>query len=95
MDDKWNSDQVKRGVASAVDTATDLVGKAQTAAAEAGGAIRDAAGSDTVKQVSDAVAKTYKQAAESVSHNTAEQPLLALLIAGAVGFGIAYMIFRR
>jgi hypothetical protein len=27
-----------------------------------------------------------------VSQNTAEQPLLALLIAGAIGYGIAYMI---
>ena len=97
MNDKGNGDQVKRGVAGAVDTASDLAGKAQTAAAEAGGTIRDAA-SDTVKQVSDAAAKTSKQrgkAADYVSRNTAEQPLLALLLAGAVGYAIAYMIHSR
>jgi hypothetical protein len=52
----------------------------------------------TAKQVIDAAAKTYKQgaqAAEYLSHKTAEQPLVALLIAGAIGFSIAYMLFRR
>jgi hypothetical protein len=41
-----------------------------------------------LKLVSDAAAKTYKQgaqAADFVGRNTAEHPLLALLIAGAVG----------
>ena len=52
----------------------------------------------TSEQMSDAAAKTYKQgaqAADYVSRNTAEQPLLALLIAGAVGYAIAYMIHSR
>ncbi len=53
---------------------------------------------ETGKQVSDAAAKTYAQgaqAAEYVSRDTAEQPLLALLVAAAVGYGIAYMIHAR
>jgi ElaB/YqjD/DUF883 family membrane-anchored ribosome-binding protein len=96
-DDKGYGDQVKRGVASAVDTASDLAGKAQTAAAEAGSTIQGAA-SETVRQVRDAAAKTYDQgaqAADYLSRNTAEQPLLALLFAGAVGYAIAYLIHSR
>jgi hypothetical protein len=52
----------------------------------------------TAKQVGDAAATTYRQgvwAGEYVSQNTAEQPLPALLIAGAFGYGIAYMIHGR
>jgi len=97
MDDKGNGDQVKRGVASAMDTASDLAGKAQTAAAEAGTTIQGAT-SEAVNQVRDAAAKTYKQgaqAADYLSRNTAEQPLLALLLAGVVGYAIAYMIHSR
>ena len=48
MDDRGYGDQVKRGVASAVDTASDLAGKAQTAAAEAGSTIQGAV-SETVR----------------------------------------------
>ena len=83
----------KNGIATAVGTMTDLAGKAQTAATEAG-----ATAIETAKQVGDAATKTYRQgvrAGEYVSQNTAEQPLLALLIAGAIGFGIAYMIYAR
>ena len=87
----------KNGIATAVGTISDLAGKAQTAATEAGATVRDAA-IETAKQVGDAATKTYRQgvrAGEYVSQNTAEQPLLALLIAGTVGFGIAYMIYAR
>lgn len=88
---------VTRGINSAVETGGDLAGKAQTAAVAAGSTIRDAA-IETGKQVSDAAAKTYAQgtrAAEYVSGSTAEQPLLALLIAGAIGYALAYMIHAR
>ena len=97
MDDRGYGDQVKRGVASAVDTASDLAGKAKTAAAEAGSTIQGAA-SETVRQVRDAAANTYSQgaqAADYLSRNTAEQPLLAILLAGVVGYAIAYMIHSR
>jgi hypothetical protein len=93
MDDRGYGDQVKRGVASAVDTASDLAGKAQSAAAQAGSTIQGAA-SETVRQVRDAAAKGA-QAADYLSRNTAEQPLLALLLAGAVGYAIAYLIHSR
>ncbi|MFZ3235527.1 MAG: hypothetical protein WA417_07135 [Stellaceae bacterium] len=104
MDDKPIGDRVSeaadglnRSMASAMETGSDLAGKAQTAAAQAGGTLRDAA-VETSKQVSDAASKTYAQgaqAAEYVSRNTAEQPWVALMLAAAVGYGIAYMIHGR
>jgi hypothetical protein len=90
------TDNVQNGVTSAVGTISDLAGQARSAAVEAVNTIQGAA-IETGKQVSDAAAKTYRQGAkagEYVSRNTAEQPLLALLIAGAVGYGVAYMIHR-
>jgi hypothetical protein len=87
-------DDAKNGIETVKGTVTDVAGKAQTAAGEAGGTVRDAA-IETAKQVGDAATTTYRQsvrAGEFVSQNTAEQPLLALLIAGAIGYGIAYMI---
>lgn len=104
MDENRISDQVsgvandvKSGVTAAVGTLSDLAGQARSAAVETVNTIQEAA-IETGKQVCDAAAKTYRQGAragEYVSRNTAEQPLLALLIAGAVGYGIAYMIYRR
>jgi ElaB/YqjD/DUF883 family membrane-anchored ribosome-binding protein len=89
--------EVNEGIASSLETATDLAGKARTAATEAGSAIQDAA-IETGKRVADAAARTYRQGiqtGEYVSQNTAERPLLALLVAGAIGYGIAYMVHRR
>jgi ElaB/YqjD/DUF883 family membrane-anchored ribosome-binding protein len=104
MDDNRIGDQaseaaknLRSGINSAMETGSDLAGKAQAAAVEAGGRIQNAA-AETAKQVSDAAAKTYAQgqrASEYVSRNTAEQPLVALLIAGAIGYGIAYMLHGR
>jgi hypothetical protein len=103
-DDKKVGEQVssvvnaaKEGITNAVEKGSDLVGRAQKAAVQVGSTIQGAA-IETSKQVSDAAAKTYDQgaqASEYVSRNTAEQPLLALLIAGAIGYGIAYMIHAR
>jgi ElaB/YqjD/DUF883 family membrane-anchored ribosome-binding protein len=104
MDDNRNADQLRKAadeaksrLAAATETVSDLAGKAGAAAADAASTIQGAA-SETAKQVSDAAAKTYKQgaqAAEYLSHKAAEQPLAALLIAGAIGFSIAYLLFRR
>ena len=47
------------------------------------------------KPVGDASAKVYDQAVrakEVISRSIAEQPLLALLVAGAIGYGIANLI---
>ncbi|MGH7031896.1 MAG: hypothetical protein ACREE9_08260 [Stellaceae bacterium] len=88
---------LKEGAASAAETVSDLAGKAQTAAAQAGSTLRDAA-SETGKQASDVAAKAYQQgtqAADYVSRRTAEQPLMVLLAAGAIGYAIAYLIHGR
>ena len=94
MDDNRLGDQMKRGIATAVETGNDLAGKAQTAATETGNTIQNAA-IETAKQVGDAAATHGAQAAEYISHNTSEKPLLALLLAGAVGYAIAYLVHGR
>ncbi|HKM73045.1 MAG TPA: hypothetical protein VJX94_23785 [Stellaceae bacterium] len=81
---------LKEGIADAVGKASDMAGKARTTAADA--AI------DAGKKVSDVAAETHKQgvkAGDYLSQRTAEQPLLALLLAAAVGYGIAYLVHRR
>ena len=88
---------LKEGIVGAVEKAGDLAGKAWTTAAEAGNTIRDAA-IETGNKVSDVATETRKQgmkAGDYLSQSTAEQPLLALLLAAAVGYGIAYLVHRR
>ena len=104
MDDNHIGDQankvvndLKDGIASAVEKASDMAGKVRTTAAEAGNTIRDTA-IDAGKKVSDVAAETHKQgmkAGDYISQRTAEQPLLALLLAATVGYGIAYLVHRR
>jgi hypothetical protein len=97
MDHNRIGERVAKVGESLMETITDVAGKAQTTAGEAGGTVRDAA-IETAKQVGDAAAKTYWQgvrASEYVSQNTAEQPLPALLIAGAIEHGIGYLIHGR
>ena len=91
------ADTAKEGIATTTETVTDLAGKGWAAAVDAGGTIQVAA-AETARQIGDAAATTYQQglrASRYVSQNTAEQPFLALLIAGAIGFGVAYMLYRR
>jgi ElaB/YqjD/DUF883 family membrane-anchored ribosome-binding protein len=88
---------LKEGIVGAVEKAGDLAGKARTTAAEAGNTIRDVA-IETGNKVSDVATETRKQgmkAGDYLSQSTAEQPLLALLLAAAVGYGIAYLVHRR
>ena len=80
----------------AIDKATDLAHKASTAGAQAVDAIQGAA-RDVGNQASRAASAVYEQgtrAGGSVTRYTTEQPLTALLIAAAVGYGIAYLIHR-
>lgn len=103
MDENRIGDQVsgavndaKNGVTAAVGALSDVAGQARSAAVEAVNTVQGAA-IETGKHVRDAAAETYRQGAragEYVNRNTAEQPMLALLIAGAIGYGIAYMIHR-
>jgi ElaB/YqjD/DUF883 family membrane-anchored ribosome-binding protein len=74
----------------AMDKATDLARQASRA------------GVETVTEVSgmarDVASQAYQQGTRAggyVSEFVREQPLAALLIAGAVGYGIAYLIHQR
>jgi ElaB/YqjD/DUF883 family membrane-anchored ribosome-binding protein len=106
MDDNQIGDQVQRGGDGATEMGSNLAGKVQAAATQAGSTIQSAV-TETGKQVADVAAKTYQQgaqaaadyvskqgaqAAEYVKRNTAEQPWVALLIAGAIGYMLAYLI---
>jgi hypothetical protein len=71
-----------------------IAGAAQTAAAQAGSTIQ-AAATEASKQLGDTGSKAGAQAADYVSRKTAEQPLLALLVAGAIGYALAYIIHAR
>jgi hypothetical protein len=91
------ADNLKSGIESAAGTVGDLAGQARSAAVEAGNTVQGAA-IETGKQAGAAAAEAYRQGAratEYVSRSTAEQPLLALLIAGALGYAIAYLIHGR
>jgi len=91
------ADTAKDRIAAATGTITEFAGTAQDAAVQGINTIRDTA-IGTGKQISDTAAKAYQQgtqAADYVSRNTAEQPLLALLLAAAIGYGIAYMMHSR
>ena len=80
----------------AMDKASDLANKASTAGAQAVEAIQGAA-RDVGNQASRAASAVYDHGARaggSVTQYTAEQPLTALLIAAAIGYGVAYLIHR-
>ena len=81
---------------AAMDKATDLAHKASTAGAQAVDAIQGTA-RDVGNQATRAASAVYEQgtrAGGSVTQYTTEQPLTALLIAAAIGYGIAYLIHR-
>ena len=81
---------------AAMDQATDLAHKASTAGAQAVDAIQGAA-HDVGNQASRAASAVYEQGARaggSVAQYTTEQPLTALLIAAAIGYGLAYLVHR-
>jgi ElaB/YqjD/DUF883 family membrane-anchored ribosome-binding protein len=81
---------------AAMDKATDLANKASAVGAQAVEAIQGAA-RDAGSQASRAATAVYQQGARaggSVTRYTTEQPLTALLIAAAIGYGIAYLIHR-
>jgi ElaB/YqjD/DUF883 family membrane-anchored ribosome-binding protein len=81
---------------AAMDQATDLAYRASTPGAQAVDAIQGAA-RDVGNQATRAASAVYEQgtrAGGSVTRYTTEQPLTALLIAAAIGYGIAYLIHR-
>ena len=80
----------------AMDKAADLAQKASSAGVQAVDAVQGAA-RDVANQASQAASAVYQQGARAggtVSRYAAEQPLTALLVAAAIGYGVAYLIHR-
>src|SRR5215472_10580073 len=87
---------LRESASVAMDKATDLAQKASNAGVQAVDAVQGVA-RDVANQAGQAVTAVYQQGARaggSVSLYTAEQPLTALLVAAAIGYGIAYLIHR-
>ena len=93
-----NDLQAKTG--EAMGQATDMARRASGASLQAVSQASDAvqgAARQVGTQASQAAAKVYEQGAwagGNVARFTAQQPLAALLIAAAIGYGIAYLIHR-
>jgi hypothetical protein len=88
---------VKEGIAGAVKKAGDFAEKARTTAAETANTVQVAT-TEAGRSLSDVATEMQIQgvkAREYLRSNTAKQPLLALLLAGAVGYAIAYLMHRR
>ena len=88
---------LRESAGTAMDKATDLPQQAASGVAEAINTIHGVA-RDMANQASQAATAVYQQGARaggSISRYAAEQPLTALLVAAAIGYGIAYLIHRR
>jgi ElaB/YqjD/DUF883 family membrane-anchored ribosome-binding protein len=77
---------------AAIDKATDLAHKASAPMVQAADAIHGIA--QDVGQAANTVYQQGARAGGSVSRYTSEQPLTALVIAGAIGYGLARLIHR-
>jgi ElaB/YqjD/DUF883 family membrane-anchored ribosome-binding protein len=87
---------LQESAAAAVDKTADLARKVSAPAAQAADTVQGIA-RDVGNQVGQAASTVYEQGARaggSVTRYTAEQPLTALVIAGAIGYGLAYLIHR-
>jgi len=84
---------MRNAAGAVVDRATDLARKASAPVVQAVDAIQGAA--RDVGQAANAVYQQGARAGGSVSQYATEQPLTALVIAGALGYGLAYLIHRR
>jgi ElaB/YqjD/DUF883 family membrane-anchored ribosome-binding protein len=88
--------ELRESAGAAMDKAADLAQKASNAGVQAVDAVQGAA-RDVANQASQAASAVYQQGARaggSVSRYAAEQPLTALLVAAAIGYGVAYLIHR-
>jgi ElaB/YqjD/DUF883 family membrane-anchored ribosome-binding protein len=87
---------LQESAGAALDKVGDLAQKASNAGAQAVDAVQGAA-RDVADHASRTATAVYQQGArtgESISRYAAEQPLTALLVAAAIGYGIAYLIHR-
>jgi ElaB/YqjD/DUF883 family membrane-anchored ribosome-binding protein len=92
---------VKAGAGAAMEKATALTRDVSSAAgqalAQAGETVQGVAREVGTQagQAATAISQQGARARGALSRYTAEQPLTALLIAGAVGYGLALLIHRR
>lgn len=80
-----------------IDTVKSIADQARSGAMRAGTALQETA-RQAGDQVNDAAAGVYRQGVEAgdyLRRRTADQPLTALLIAGAIGYLLAVMLRRR
>jgi ElaB/YqjD/DUF883 family membrane-anchored ribosome-binding protein len=94
-------DQGKAMVQDAQTSAATLARQASEAGrqamAQAGELVQDAA-RQAGNQATQAATNLYQQgsrAGDFISQYATEQPVTALLVAGAIGYGLAYLIHRR
>jgi ElaB/YqjD/DUF883 family membrane-anchored ribosome-binding protein len=93
--------EVKAGTGDAVEKATALAREASSAAGQAvaqAGEVVQGVAREVGTQAGHAATTIYQQGARaggSLTRYAAEQPLTALLIAGALGYGLAYLIHRQ
>jgi ElaB/YqjD/DUF883 family membrane-anchored ribosome-binding protein len=83
--------------ASAATLARQATEAGRQAMAQAGELVQGTA-REAGNQASQAATNLYQQgsrAGDFISQYAAEQPVTALLVAGAIGYGLAYLIHRR
>jgi ElaB/YqjD/DUF883 family membrane-anchored ribosome-binding protein len=91
---------VRAGAQETIDKATTLarqVSETGGQAASRAGEVIQGVARDVGSQASQAASNLYQQGSRAggyVTRYTAEQPLTALLIAGLIGYGLAYLIHR-
>lgn len=99
------ADEAAQGIAAQVQPALDqgksMVQDLAKQASEVGRQAVDQAGDflqNAAPQAKEAASDLYQRGAQSgeyIRQYAAEQPVAALLIAGAIGYGLAYLIHRR
>ena len=83
--------QTKQVADELIDHAKNVAGAALTSIAEdLGEQAQDAA-----RRIGDRTAATTKAAGDYLSRSAGAYPLTALLVAGAVGYALAYLVHRR
>ena len=95
MDSARNvSDRVKSAVSSTADTVQDFAQRAGERTGVSSETAQDLAhrASEQVGVAADVAYEQGTRAAEYVKRNVEEYPLTALLVAGMIGYGIAYLV---
>jgi uncharacterized protein YjbJ (UPF0337 family) len=89
--------KAKEAGATMADAAATFVKQASNTGAKAASALQDAAkkASTDATEIGERVYGDARRASQSLARTVEEQPLAALLVAAAIGYGIAYLVHRR